>query len=57
MCLVERIEEIKLSGVSHEMLRSRAEEMVRAGSGIRFDPKVVDAYLAVVNDLDALKAV
>jgi HD-GYP domain-containing protein (c-di-GMP phosphodiesterase class II) len=55
LCFVENVEELRLSGLTGETLQWRVELMAKAGSGKRFDPKVVETYLSVVDELGAFK--
>lgn len=42
--LVEKLEEIRMIGLKGDELYRRAVEEAKAGSGTRFDPKVVEAF-------------
>ena len=46
--LVESMEELRIIGVSGEDLEQRARQEASAGKGTRFDPQVVEAFLAVL---------
>jgi HD-GYP domain-containing protein (c-di-GMP phosphodiesterase class II) len=47
LCLVEYLEDLRLSGVQEPELAPMQLQMARNGSGGKFDPRVVEAYLAV----------
>jgi len=53
--LVESIEALRLSGIEGQALTAQVEQMAKNGSGSLFDPKVVEAYLTTVSELDILK--
>ena len=55
LCFVENVEELRMSGLSGETLQMRVEQMAKAGSGTRFDPKVTGAYFSAVDELSLLK--
>jgi len=55
LCFVEHVEALRMSGLAGEVLRSRVEQMAQAGSGTRFDPKVIEAYFSATRDLDLLR--
>jgi putative methionine-R-sulfoxide reductase with GAF domain len=55
LCFVENVEELKLSGLSGDTLQARVDQMAKSGSGSRFDPKVVEAYFHVVEELGVPK--
>jgi HD-GYP domain-containing protein (c-di-GMP phosphodiesterase class II) len=48
--LVESMEELRMLGVSGPDLEKRALQEAEAGKGTRFDPKVVEAFVAVLAD-------
>ncbi len=48
LCLVESLEEIRMMGLRGPELISRAVEEAKAGSGTRFDPRVVEAAVQVL---------
>jgi hypothetical protein len=45
LCLIEHLEEIRFSGLKDPELSEMQLQMARNGSGCKFDPRVVDAYL------------
>ncbi|MDD5630013.1 MAG: GAF domain-containing protein, partial [Elusimicrobia bacterium] len=48
--LVESMEELRLIGLQGEELVKRALQEAGEGKGVRFDPAVVEAFVAVVSD-------
>lgn len=44
LSLVESVEELRMAGLRDHELYKKAVQEARAGSGTRFDPKVVDAF-------------
>ncbi len=48
ICLAEYLEDIRLSGVTGPELPSLQARVARDGAGTKFDPKVVEAYLALM---------
>jgi HD-GYP domain-containing protein (c-di-GMP phosphodiesterase class II) len=49
ICLVEYLEELRLSGVKDPELGPMQVQLARNGNGTKFDPKVVEAYLAIAD--------
>jgi HD-GYP domain-containing protein (c-di-GMP phosphodiesterase class II) len=48
ICLLEHLEEIRFTGVKEPELTSMQIQLAKNGAGTKFDPKVVEAYLALV---------
>lgn len=49
ICLIEYLEEIRFTGIQDPELTDMQKQMAQNGSGSKFDPKVVQAYLDRVN--------
>lgn len=47
LCLIEHLEEIRFSGLKDPELTEMQVQMAKNGTGSKFDPRVVDAYLAL----------
>jgi HD-GYP domain-containing protein (c-di-GMP phosphodiesterase class II) len=47
ICLAEHIDELHMRGLVGEAYEAQAARLATEGSGTKFDPKVVDAYLAL----------
>lgn len=47
ICLVEHLEELRMSGMVGETFDVAADKMAQAGSGTKFDKAVVDAFLSL----------
>jgi len=57
ICLIEYLEEVRLSGVKGTELLSMQRQLAKNGSGHKFDPAVVDAYLALAASPQEVSAV
>lgn len=47
ICLMEHLEELRMSGLTGEALESASQKLMKDGSGTKFDKVVVEAYLAL----------
>ena len=50
LALVESMEELRMTGLSGNDLYKRAMQEAKSGSGTRFDPKVVNAFAAIMSN-------
>jgi HD-GYP domain-containing protein (c-di-GMP phosphodiesterase class II) len=54
LALVESVEELRMAGLRDQDLYKKAVQEARAGSGTRFDPKIVDAFCELMAHPDGI---